>query len=64
MKLSEWMKEQELTQELAEERLGIDQTTISRILRGKPCKASTMAIIFERTDGKVTANDLLGMSAD
>lgn len=64
MKLSEWMKEQELNQEQVAELMGVDQTTISRIVNGRSCKDATKIVIIEKTDGKVTANDLLGLTAD
>lgn len=59
MKLSEWMDEKELTQEQAEAVLGIDQTTISRILAGRSCSMLTVGKIVKATEGSVEANDLV-----
>jgi predicted XRE-type DNA-binding protein len=64
MKLIEWMTENGLDQVQAEDRLGIDQTTISRLLAGKSCSSATMTKVLDATDGKVTPNDLMGVSAD
>lgn len=63
MTLADWMREEGLNQEQAQERLCIDQSTISRILAGAGCGDKTKLKIFNGTDGKVTPNDLLGIEA-
>ena len=61
MTLGEWMDDRGLNQCQAADYLGIDQTTVSRIVRGQRCSDDVKIRIIEKTEGKVTANDLLGI---
>lgn len=60
MKLSEWLKEQKLTQKEFGRRIGRDRITVWRICNGitNPDKDTLKAIVAE-TGGAVLATDLL-----
>ena len=60
MRLRDWRKTRNLTMAQAVDVLGLSQPSISRIERGEqwPDKG-TMQKIIDRTNGEVTANDLM-----
>lgn len=60
MNLTKWRDNEKLSQAAAGERLGLSQSTISRIEAGEQWPdPETLAKIIEGTEGRVTADDLL-----
>ena len=61
MKLSRWLEKKRLSEREASRRLGIPQSSISRITHlGKPPTLRNAAKIVRATNGDVTYEDLLG----
>jgi transcriptional regulator with XRE-family HTH domain len=64
MKLADWMALVKIKDGPFAEKVGRDQSTISRIRRGEVLPDwSTVALIHKATDGAVTANDFLPAAA-
>ena len=60
MQLSEWISECGISQVEVASGLGVDQSTISRLLSRVPSPA-LMKRIYDLTEGRVTPNDLIGL---
>jgi transcriptional regulator with XRE-family HTH domain len=63
--LDQWLKEKRMTQAEFAARIGVDQSTITRIIPGDGKRQTRrpsfelQALIMRETDGAVTANDFM-----
>ena len=63
MQLSEWISECGISQVEVASGLGVDQSTISRLLsRARVPSPALMKRIYDLTEGRVTPNDLIGLN--
>jgi hypothetical protein len=60
MDLQKWLDEHGLTHKQMGDRIGYDQSTITRACKGQ-FSAKLARDIYRETGGAVTANDMLGM---
>ena len=57
MKLKDFLKEEDITQEEFAKKIGSKQTTVARWIQGATPRVEMMSKILLATQGKVTAND-------
>ena len=61
MHLREYLEMTGLTPAQFADRIGRDQSTVHKVLKGHPGSKMTMVAIYEATNGQVTPNDLVGV---
>lgn len=64
MKLDTYLRERDLTDEKFAEIVGVDRSAVTRWRNGTTCpETPNQRKIFERTNGEVTPNDFMGITA-
>lgn len=64
MKLDRWLKVNDISQADFARAIGMDPASVSRVVTGRQWPSAEMMIqIVERTEGKVTANDVFAVVA-